>query len=157
MAERDWGQKDLAAALEIKPPSVSQLLSGETNPRLETIEAVAGALEVPAARLLEEERSSNIPVRIRELLEKLPHNSPYWSAIEVVLQGLAGAPAPRQFLRAAEPMASFIPPAFLKALEENPLSRAEWDRLQKALEVIQRREELSPSAPASGPRKRGPR
>ena len=58
---------DLAAAAGLGKSTLAQLESGRANPSVETLWAIAAALEVPFARIVEEERPSLRVVRASDV------------------------------------------------------------------------------------------
>lgn len=52
MRQGGWTQQQLAEVIGIKPPRISELLNGKTNPTLETMEKFATALNIPVYQLL---------------------------------------------------------------------------------------------------------
>ena len=49
---KGWSQDDLAAEADIRQALVSEIESGSTNPKLSSIEKIAGALGVKVSDLL---------------------------------------------------------------------------------------------------------
>jgi transcriptional regulator with XRE-family HTH domain len=58
---------DLAAGAGLGKSTLAQLESGRANPSVETLWAIAAALQVPFARIVEEERPSLRVVRARDM------------------------------------------------------------------------------------------
>ncbi len=70
---------DLAAAAGLGKSTLAQLESGKANPSVETLWAIAAALEVPFARLVEEHRPSLRVVRASEVQPLLSTETPGWA------------------------------------------------------------------------------
>lgn len=69
---------DLAATAGLGKSTLAQLESGRGNPRMETLWAIATALRVPLARIVEEERPALRVVRAAEVTPLLAEDSPGW-------------------------------------------------------------------------------
>ena len=70
---------DLAAAAGLGKSTLAQLESGRANPSVETLWAIAAALQVPFARIVEEERPSLRVVRARDVPAMRSEESPGWA------------------------------------------------------------------------------
>jgi transcriptional regulator with XRE-family HTH domain len=70
---------DLAAAAGLGKSTLAQLESGKANPSVETLWAIAAALQVPFARIVEEERPSLKVVRARDVPAMRSEESPGWA------------------------------------------------------------------------------
>jgi transcriptional regulator with XRE-family HTH domain len=70
---------DLAAAAGLGKSTLAQLESGRANPSVETLWAIAAALRVPFARIVEEERTTLRVVRARDLPPMHSTESPGWA------------------------------------------------------------------------------
>ena len=70
---------DLAAAAGLGKSTLAQLESGRANPSVETLWAIAAALEVPFARIVEEERPSLRVVRARDVPAMRSEETPGWA------------------------------------------------------------------------------
>jgi transcriptional regulator with XRE-family HTH domain len=70
---------DLAAAAGLGKSTLAQLESGRANPSVETLWAIAAALRVSFARLVEEERPSLRVVRGREVPAMRSEEVPGWA------------------------------------------------------------------------------
>jgi transcriptional regulator with XRE-family HTH domain len=70
---------DLAAAAGLGKSTLAQLESGRANPSVETLWAIAAALQVPFARIVEEERPSLRVLRAREVPAMRSDESPGWA------------------------------------------------------------------------------
>jgi transcriptional regulator with XRE-family HTH domain len=70
---------DLAAAAGLGKSTLAQLESGKANPSVETLWAIAAALQVPFARIVEEERPSLRVVRARDVPAMRSEESPGWA------------------------------------------------------------------------------
>src|SRR5918997_3053996 len=69
---------DLAAASGLGKSTLAQLESGKANPSVETLWAIAAALKVPFARIVEEERPSLRVVRARDQPAMRSEETPGW-------------------------------------------------------------------------------
>ena len=70
---------DLAAAAGLGKSTLAQLESGRANPSVETLWAIAAALRVPFARLVEEERTALRVVRARDVPPMHSAETPGWA------------------------------------------------------------------------------
>jgi transcriptional regulator with XRE-family HTH domain len=70
---------DLAAAAGLGKSTLAQLESGRANPSVETLWAIAAALRVPFARVVEEERSALRVVRARDVPPMHSAETPGWA------------------------------------------------------------------------------
>jgi transcriptional regulator with XRE-family HTH domain len=70
---------ELAAAAGLGKSTLAQLESGKANPSVETLWAIAAALEVPFARIVEEDRPSLRVVRASEVQPLLSAETPGWA------------------------------------------------------------------------------
>jgi transcriptional regulator with XRE-family HTH domain len=70
---------DLALAAGLGKSTLAQLESGKANPSVETLWAIAAALQVPFARIVEEERPSLKVVRARDVPAMRSEESPGWA------------------------------------------------------------------------------
>jgi transcriptional regulator with XRE-family HTH domain len=70
---------DLASAAGLGKSTLAQLESGKANPSVETLWAIAAALRVPFARLVEEERTALRVVRAREVPPMHSAEAPGWA------------------------------------------------------------------------------
>jgi transcriptional regulator with XRE-family HTH domain len=70
---------DLASAAGLGKSTLAQLESGKANPSVETLWAIAAALQVPFARIVEEERPSLKVVRARDVPAMRSEESPGWA------------------------------------------------------------------------------
>jgi transcriptional regulator with XRE-family HTH domain len=70
---------DLAAAAGLGKSTLAQIESGRANPSVETLWAIAAALRVPFARLVEEERSALRVVRARDVPAMHSTETPGWA------------------------------------------------------------------------------
>ena len=70
---------DLAAAAGLGKSTLAQLESGRANPSVETLWAIAAALQVPFARIVEEERPSLRVVRARDVPAMRSEETPGWA------------------------------------------------------------------------------
>jgi transcriptional regulator with XRE-family HTH domain len=70
---------DLAAAAGLGKSTLAQLESGKANPSVETLWAIAAALRVPFARLVEEERTALRVVRARDVPPMHSAEAPGWA------------------------------------------------------------------------------
>jgi transcriptional regulator with XRE-family HTH domain len=70
---------DLAAAAGLGKSTLAQLESGRANPSVETLWAIAAALEVPFARIVEEDRPSLRVVRARDVPAMRSEETPGWA------------------------------------------------------------------------------
>jgi transcriptional regulator with XRE-family HTH domain len=70
---------DLAAAAGLGKSTLAQLESGRANPSVETLWAIAAALRVPFARIVEEERPSLRVVRARDVPAMRSEETPGWA------------------------------------------------------------------------------
>jgi transcriptional regulator with XRE-family HTH domain len=70
---------DLASAAGLGKSTLAQLESGKANPSVETLWALAAALQVPFARIVEEERPSLRVVRARDVPAMRSDESPGWA------------------------------------------------------------------------------
>jgi transcriptional regulator with XRE-family HTH domain len=69
---------DLAGASGLGKSTLAQLESGRANPSVETLWAIAAALKVPFARIVEEERPSLRVVRARDQPAMRSEETPGW-------------------------------------------------------------------------------
>jgi transcriptional regulator with XRE-family HTH domain len=70
---------DLAAAAGLGKSTLAQLESGKANPSVETLWAIAAALRVPFARIVEEERTGLRVVRARDVPPMHSAEAPGWA------------------------------------------------------------------------------
>jgi transcriptional regulator with XRE-family HTH domain len=70
---------DLAAAAGLGKSTLAQLESGKANPSVETLWAIATALQVPFARVVEEAQPSLHVVRAREVPPMRSDEAPGWA------------------------------------------------------------------------------
>jgi transcriptional regulator with XRE-family HTH domain len=70
---------DLAAAAGLGKSTLAQLESGRANPSVETLWAIAAALQVPFARLVEEQRQPLRVVRARDVPAMRSAEAPGWA------------------------------------------------------------------------------
>src|ERR671920_1536631 len=70
---------ELASASGLGKSTLAQLESGRANPSVETLWAIAAALEVPFARIVEEDRPSLRVVRARDVPAMRSEESPGWA------------------------------------------------------------------------------
>jgi transcriptional regulator with XRE-family HTH domain len=70
---------DLATAAGLGKSTLAQLESGKANPSVETLWAIAAALRVPFARLVEEERTALRVVRASEVPPMHSAEAPGWA------------------------------------------------------------------------------
>jgi transcriptional regulator with XRE-family HTH domain len=70
---------DLAAAAGLGKSTLAQLESGKANPSVETLWAIAAALKVPFARLVEAERPALKVVRARDVPPMHSAETPGWA------------------------------------------------------------------------------
>ncbi|HET9739427.1 MAG TPA: helix-turn-helix domain-containing protein [Solirubrobacteraceae bacterium] len=70
---------DLATAAGLGKSTLAQLESGKANPSVETLWAIAAALRVPFARIVEEDRPSLRVVRASEVQPLLSSETPGWA------------------------------------------------------------------------------
>ena len=70
---------DLAAAASLGKSTLAQLESGRANPSVETLWAIAAALKVPFARLVEAERPALRVVRARDVPPMHSAETPGWA------------------------------------------------------------------------------
>jgi transcriptional regulator with XRE-family HTH domain len=70
---------DLAAASKLGKSTLAQLESGKGNPSVETLWAIAAALAVPFARLVEEQRPALRVVRASEVPPVMSEETPGWA------------------------------------------------------------------------------
>ena len=70
---------DLAAAAGLGKSTLAQLESGRANPSVETLWAIAAALRVPFARIVDEERASLRVVRASDVPAMRSEETPGWA------------------------------------------------------------------------------
>jgi transcriptional regulator with XRE-family HTH domain len=70
---------DLSAAAGLGKSTLAQLESGKANPSVETLWAIAAALKVPFARLVEEERATLRVIRARDVPPMHSAETPGWA------------------------------------------------------------------------------
>jgi transcriptional regulator with XRE-family HTH domain len=70
---------DLASAAGLGKSTLAQLESGKANPSVETLWAIAAALRVPFARIVEEDRSALRVVRARDVPPMHSAEAPGWA------------------------------------------------------------------------------
>jgi transcriptional regulator with XRE-family HTH domain len=70
---------DLAGSAGLGKSTLAQLESGKANPSVETLWAIAAALKVPFARIVEEERPSLRVARARDIPAMRSDESPGWA------------------------------------------------------------------------------
>jgi transcriptional regulator with XRE-family HTH domain len=70
---------DLAGAAGLGKSTLAQLESGRANPSVETLWAIAAALRVPFARLVEQERTALRVVRARDVPPMHSAEAPGWA------------------------------------------------------------------------------
>jgi transcriptional regulator with XRE-family HTH domain len=71
--------QDLATAAGLGKSTLAQLESGKANPSVETLWAIAAALKVPFARIVEEHRTALRVVRAREVPPMHSAEAPGWA------------------------------------------------------------------------------
>jgi transcriptional regulator with XRE-family HTH domain len=71
--------QDLATAAGLGKSTLAQLESGKANPSVETLWAIAAALKVPFARIVEEQRTALRVVRAREVPPMHSAEAPGWA------------------------------------------------------------------------------
>jgi transcriptional regulator with XRE-family HTH domain len=81
---------DLAAAAGLGKSTLAQLESGRANPSVETLWAIAAALQVPFARLVEEERVALRVVRARDVPPMHSAETPGWTGRLLTTSHLRG-------------------------------------------------------------------
>jgi transcriptional regulator with XRE-family HTH domain len=77
--QADLTLAELAAAASLGKSTLAQLESGKANPSVETLWALASALAVPFARIVEEERPALRVVRAREVPPMHSAEAPGWA------------------------------------------------------------------------------
>src|ERR687897_1020879 len=77
--QADMTLADVAAAAGLGKSTLAQLESGKANPSVETLWAICAALQVPFARIVEEERPSLRVVRARDVPAMRSDESPGWA------------------------------------------------------------------------------
>src|SRR5919106_2859248 len=77
--QADLTLADLAAAAGLGKSTLAQLESGKGNPSVETLWAIAAALQVPFARIVEEVRPSLRVVRARDVPAMRSEETPGWA------------------------------------------------------------------------------
>jgi transcriptional regulator with XRE-family HTH domain len=70
---------DLASAAGLGKSTLAQIESGKANPSVETLWAIAAALKVPFARLVEEDRTALRVVRARDVPPMHSAEAPGWA------------------------------------------------------------------------------
>jgi transcriptional regulator with XRE-family HTH domain len=70
---------DLAAAAHLGKSTLAQLESGKANPSVETLWAIAAALKVPFARLVEEQRTATRVIRAQDVPPMHSAETPGWA------------------------------------------------------------------------------
>ncbi len=70
---------ELAAAADLGKSTLAQLESGKSNPSVETLWALAAALKVPFARLIEDQRPPLRVVRARDVPPMRSAEAPGWA------------------------------------------------------------------------------
>src|SRR5688500_4034159 len=70
---------ELAAAADLGKSTLAQLESGKANPSVETLWALAAALKVPFARLIEDQRPPLRVVRARDVPPMRSAEAPGWA------------------------------------------------------------------------------
>jgi transcriptional regulator with XRE-family HTH domain len=70
---------DLASAAGLGKSTLAQLESGKANPSVETLWAIAAALRVPFARIVEEDRTALRVVRARDVPPMHSAEAPGWA------------------------------------------------------------------------------
>src|SRR5687768_13654481 len=70
---------DLAGAANLGKSTLAQLESGKGNPSVETLWAIAAALQVPFARVVEESRPALRVVRASEVRPMRAEETPGWA------------------------------------------------------------------------------
>ena len=70
---------DLASAAGLGKSTLAQLESGKANPSVETLWAIAAALRVPFARIVEEDRAALRVVRARDVPPMHSAEAPGWA------------------------------------------------------------------------------
>ena len=81
---------DLASAAGLGKSTLAQLESGRANPSVETLWAIAAALQVPFARLVEEERVALRVVRARDVPPMHSAEAPGWAGRLLTTSHLRG-------------------------------------------------------------------
>lgn len=77
--QADLTLAELAGAAGLGKSTLAQLESGRANPSVETLWAIAAALEVPFARIVEEERPALRVVRARDVPAMHSAETPGWA------------------------------------------------------------------------------
>jgi transcriptional regulator with XRE-family HTH domain len=77
--QADLTLAELAAAASLGKSTLAQLESGRANPSVETLWAIAAALQVPFGRIVEEERPSLRVVRARDVPAMHSAETPGWA------------------------------------------------------------------------------
>src|SRR5687768_560774 len=77
--QADLTLAELASAAGLGKSTLAQLESGRANPSVETLWAIAAALQVPFARIVEEERPSLRVVRARDVPAMHSAETPGWA------------------------------------------------------------------------------
>jgi transcriptional regulator with XRE-family HTH domain len=77
--QADLTLAELAAAAGLGKSTLAQLESGRANPSVETLWAIAAALQVPFGRIVEEERPSLRVVRARDVPPMHSAETPGWA------------------------------------------------------------------------------
>jgi transcriptional regulator with XRE-family HTH domain len=77
--QADLTLAELATAAGLGKSTLAQLESGRANPSVETLWAIAAALQVPFARIVEEERPSLRVVRARDVPAMHSAETPGWA------------------------------------------------------------------------------
>jgi transcriptional regulator with XRE-family HTH domain len=77
--QADLTLAELAAAAGLGKSTLAQLESGRANPGVETLWAIAAALQVPFGRIVEEERPSLRVVRARDVPAMHSAETPGWA------------------------------------------------------------------------------
>ena len=75
-----WTLAELATAARLGKSTLAQLESGKANPSVETLWAIAAALQVPFARIVEETRPSLKVVRAADVPLMHSAETPGWAA-----------------------------------------------------------------------------
>src|ERR671916_3342938 len=77
--QADLTLADLATAAGLGKSTLAQLESGKGNPSVETLWAIAAALRVPFARIVDEERASLRVVRASDVPAMRSEETPGWA------------------------------------------------------------------------------
>lgn len=90
LKHRGLNQSDLAREIDVRPGTVSALLSGETSPKVETLDAICRTLKVyptwlmlgVGQRYFEDSATEFAPVSLQNqaITERMPHGVDQWLA-----------------------------------------------------------------------------